>query len=115
MKGRRRSKTRMDEEIVEPVSPPHVKDSSPSSLEISETLLQSSSESSESRTPDSNPTDSDSTHRPVRPPISYATLITEAIESCPARQLVLSDIYEFIEEHYPYFRTAGQGWKVHLH
>lgn len=91
----------------------HLDESSSSSLEISESLLKSSSESSsECRGSDATTGDSDSTRVLVKPPLSYATLITEAIESSAEKQLILSEIYEFVEEHYPYFRTAGQGWKV---
>lgn len=48
----------------------------------------------------------------VRPAISYAGLITEAIQNSPEQQLILSQIYDYIQEHYPYFKAAGPGWKV---
>lgn len=49
---------------------------------------------------------------PSRPAASFAALITEAINSSPEKQMVLSDIYSYIEGHYKYFKTAGSGWKV---
>ncbi|KAJ1818424.1 hypothetical protein LPJ56_001826 [Coemansia sp. RSA 2599] len=46
-----------------------------------------------------------------KPPYSYATLITFAILRHPRRQMTLSEIYNWIVAHYPYFKTAGAGWK----
>lgn len=34
-----------------------------------------------------------------------------AILSSPEAKLVLSDIYQHILDHYPYFRTRGPGWR----
>lgn len=104
--------------------------SSSESLQISESLLRSSSEEVASSTGDSasgrsscgvqrmiaasgttEELNQDDHPQTARPPISYAMLITEAIQSSADKQLILSEIYEYIEEHYPYFRTAGTGWK----
>jgi len=46
-----------------------------------------------------------------KPSHSYIGLIAMAILSSPERQLVLSDIYQWISDHYPYFRTRGSGWR----
>lgn len=46
-----------------------------------------------------------------RPPISYAELITMAIESSPDAMLTLKDIYSWISTHYPYFDSARTGWQ----
>jgi hypothetical protein len=46
-----------------------------------------------------------------KPSYSYIGLIAMAILSTPARQLVLSEIYRWILDHYPYFRTRGTGWR----
>lgn len=46
-----------------------------------------------------------------KPSYSYIGLISMAILSAPDRQLVLSDIYQWILDHYPYFRTRGSGWR----
>ncbi|KAI7884292.1 hypothetical protein K492DRAFT_183622 [Lichtheimia hyalospora FSU 10163] len=46
-----------------------------------------------------------------KPPYSYATLIKYAIENSPQKKLTLSEIYQWVIEHYPYYSTAGTGWK----
>ncbi|CAO3596456.1 unnamed protein product [Absidia cylindrospora] len=46
-----------------------------------------------------------------KPPYSYATLIKYAIENSPNNKLTLSEIYQWVLEHYPYYGTAGSGWK----
>ncbi|CAF1072631.1 unnamed protein product [Adineta ricciae] len=46
-----------------------------------------------------------------KPSYSYIGLIAMAILSSPEQQLVLSDIYQWILDHYPYFRTRGSGWR----
>jgi len=47
-----------------------------------------------------------------KPPFSYTHLITEAISSTQHKRMSLSDIYQWIRENYPYYRTAAPGWKV---
>lgn len=86
------------------------------SLGLSESLLKSSSSSADSETAGnsssgSGPSSTDSTRPLVRPPISYAMLITEAIQQSPEKQLILCEIYDYVKERYPYFKTAGSGWK----
>lgn len=46
-----------------------------------------------------------------KPQYSYIGLIAMAILSSPETKLVLSDIYQYILDHYPYFRTRGPGWR----
>ncbi|CAO3647554.1 unnamed protein product [Cunninghamella blakesleeana] len=46
-----------------------------------------------------------------KPPYSYATLIKYAIENSQENKLTLSEIYQWVIEHYPYYSTAGTGWK----
>ncbi|KAL0089531.1 hypothetical protein J3Q64DRAFT_1614059, partial [Phycomyces blakesleeanus] len=46
-----------------------------------------------------------------KPPYSYATLIKYAIENSSDRKLTLSDIYQWVIDHYPYYNSAGSGWK----
>lgn len=46
-----------------------------------------------------------------KPQHSYIGLIAMAILSSPDTKLVLSDIYQHILDHYPYFRTRGPGWR----
>jgi hypothetical protein len=47
-----------------------------------------------------------------KPPYSYATLIKYAIENSQRKKLTLSEIYQWVIDHYPYYATAGSGWKV---
>nr|XP_018909750.1 PREDICTED: hepatocyte nuclear factor 3-gamma [Bemisia tabaci] len=46
-----------------------------------------------------------------KPQHSYIGLIAMAILSSPENKLVLSDIYQYILDNYPYFRTRGPGWR----
>ena len=46
-----------------------------------------------------------------KPTQSYIGLIGKAILSSPQKKLVLSDIYNHILTHYPYFRNKGPGWR----
>lgn len=46
-----------------------------------------------------------------KPQHSYIGLIAMAILSTPEGKLVLSDIYQHILDHYPYFRSRGPGWR----
>ncbi|TPX37171.1 hypothetical protein SmJEL517_g00798 [Synchytrium microbalum] len=46
-----------------------------------------------------------------KPQQSYATIITYALQTATGGQMTLNDIYEWVMHYYPYFRTAGAGWK----
>lgn len=46
-----------------------------------------------------------------KPPYSYSTLISFAINSSPAKKMTLSDIYTWICANFPFYRDAGTGWK----
>lgn len=46
-----------------------------------------------------------------KPTHSYIGLIAMAILSTPDKKLVLSDIYQWIQDNYLYFRTRGPGWR----
>lgn len=48
----------------------------------------------------------------VKPSQSYACLIAEAINSVPEKRMTLSGIYQFLADHYPYFRQTKNGWQV---
>ncbi|XP_039653654.1 forkhead box protein J3 isoform X3 [Perca fluviatilis] len=52
-------------------------------------------------------------HKDGKPPYSYASLITFAINSSPKKKMTLSEIYQWICDNFPYYREAGSGWKVH--
>lgn len=47
-----------------------------------------------------------------KPPFSYATLIAFAINSGVGKKMTLSQIYEWIETTFPFFKTAKSAWKV---
>ena len=46
-----------------------------------------------------------------KPSHSYIGLIAMGILSSKEKKLVLSDIYQWILDNYPYFHTRGQGWR----
>jgi hypothetical protein len=48
----------------------------------------------------------------VKPPYSYVTLIRQAILSAKMQRMTLNEIYQWIVDSYPYFRTAPPKWKV---
>ncbi|MEQ2250673.1 Forkhead box protein J3 [Ilyodon furcidens] len=51
-------------------------------------------------------------HRDGKPPYSYASLITFAINGSPRKRMTLSEIYQWICDNFPYYREAGSGWKL---
>ena len=46
-----------------------------------------------------------------KPPYSYVTLIRQAIMSATLQRMTLNEIYQWIVDSYPYFRTAPPKWK----
>ena len=51
--------------------------------------------------------------------LSYADLITKAIDSSPEKRLTLSQIYDWMVQNVPYFKDKGEsnssaGWKVRV-
>ncbi|KAL5106511.1 Forkhead box protein I1 [Taenia crassiceps] len=46
-----------------------------------------------------------------KPNFSYIGLIAKAILSSKERRMVLSEIYEWIQVNYAYFRSRGPGWR----
>lgn len=47
----------------------------------------------------------------IKPPYSYATMITQAILSNPDGVMSLSDIYNWISDHYAYYKYSKTGWQ----
>ena len=47
-----------------------------------------------------------------RPPYSNFTLVKYAILGSPNQKLTLAEIYDAIIKRFPWFNTAGKGWKV---
>ena len=46
-----------------------------------------------------------------RPPFSYITLISMAVKSTSRKKLTLNDIYNYIMEHFPFYRQNRRGWQ----
>lgn len=55
--------------------------------------------------------DTDGQSKDGKPPYSYANLITLAITSSKKKKMTLSEIYHWILQNFPYYKTAGNGWK----
>lgn len=49
--------------------------------------------------------------RQEKPPYSYIALIVMAIQSSPSKRLTLNEIYNFLQQRFPFFRGTYQGWK----
>ncbi|CAM1308502.1 FOXF1 (predicted) [Pycnogonum litorale] len=49
--------------------------------------------------------------KPEKPAISYIALIMMAIQNSPAKRLTLNEIYQYLQQRFPFFRGAYQGWK----
>ena len=47
-----------------------------------------------------------------KPPHSYNKLIRLSILNSPQRRRTLSQIYKWIEDKFPFYKTAGTSWKV---
>ncbi|XP_054648051.1 forkhead box protein N2-like [Dunckerocampus dactyliophorus] len=47
----------------------------------------------------------------AKPPYSFSSLIFMAIEDSPDKRLPVKDIYGWIVDNFPYYRTASAGWR----
>ncbi|CAF0731386.1 unnamed protein product [Rotaria sordida] len=52
-----------------------------------------------------------SNRRAEKPPYSYIALIVMAINSAPTKKMTLSEIYSFLQQSFPFFRSTYMGWK----
>ncbi|XP_070770030.1 forkhead box protein N2 [Enoplosus armatus] len=46
-----------------------------------------------------------------KPPYSFSSLIFMALEDSPEKRLPVKDIYQWIVNNFPYYRTATGGWR----
>ncbi|KHN73292.1 Forkhead box protein A1-B [Toxocara canis] len=46
-----------------------------------------------------------------KPQLSYIGLIAMAILSSREKKMILSEVYQWITDNYPYFRSRGPGWR----
>ena len=60
---------------------------------------------------DGHPSPSRNDDGEEKPPASYITLIAKAIMSTPYKRMLLSEIYQWIAEKYPYFRFKDRSWR----
>jgi forkhead box protein F len=86
-------------------------DSEVSSEEISTTTNCSLSPDSQTTEQKSGKKSGVGVRRQEKPPYSYIALIVMAIQASPNKRCTLSEIYQFLQQRFPFFRGAYQGWK----
>lgn len=50
----------------------------------------------------------------MKPPLSYAQLIMDAMTERRVEKITLSEIYEYAARRYAYYRSSKGPWKVRL-
>ena len=69
--------------------------------------------SSENTEGKSSGKDGKNSRRPEKPPYSYIALIVMAIQSSPMKKLTLSEIYQFLQNKFEFFRGSYQVLNAH--
>ena len=64
--------------------------------------------------PHTMPRPGKNTYSDQKPPYSYIALTAMAIQSCPDKMMTLSEIYKWIQDRFPYYRTNVQRWQNSL-
>ncbi|KPM04447.1 Fork head domain containing protein [Sarcoptes scabiei] len=54
---------------------------------------------------------SNNVRRSEKPPFSYIALIVMAIQHSQTKRRTLSEIYQFLQQKFSFFRGSYQGWK----
>ena len=54
----------------------------------------------------------DDANKSVRPSLSYAVMISRAINSTEEKMLTLSGIYDWIKQNFAFYRHQPAGWQV---
>lgn len=62
--------------------------------------------------PGAPPTRAAQDHLFAKPPYTYASLIAQACMGSPELKMTLSEIYDWINERWPYFKDHQPGWQV---
>ncbi|KAM4048811.1 forkhead box protein I1c-like [Anomaloglossus baeobatrachus] len=47
----------------------------------------------------------------MRPPYSYSALIAMAIQNTPEKKITLSQIYQYMVKHFPFYKSNKAGWQ----
>ncbi|XP_029463936.1 forkhead box protein F1 [Rhinatrema bivittatum] len=100
----------MTAEVQQPSSQPPAQSSPMSAAPDKHSGQGSAMESASSTTTKTKKTNA-GIRRPEKPPYSYIALIVMAIQSSPTKRLTLSEIYQFLQSRFPFFRGSYQGWK----
>ncbi|KAF7649009.1 hypothetical protein LDENG_00148600 [Lucifuga dentata] len=93
------------------LDPPPPLRSSPASGVLHPAMLSPQAATESSSTAAKGKKTSSGLRRPEKPPYSYIALIVMAIQSSPTKRLTLSEIYQFLQARFPFFRGSYQGWK----
>ncbi|XP_069814195.1 forkhead box protein F2 [Dendropsophus ebraccatus] len=93
------------------LDPPAPLTSSTGALISQQSAAMDTSSSSSSSSSSKNKKPNSGLRRPEKPPYSYIALIVMAIQSSPTKRLTLSEIYQFLQARFPFFRGSYQGWK----